>query len=183
MAQKITPFSDETYTPPPDPVTHILSVALVSEKFRDLLLTDPERALNEGEQGQPFPLAPADRKRILAIEADSLEALAAQIAQTYAKGTYAKGPDAEGTDVEEVDLDIHLQANSPVPLYRQLYTHLQQSIEQGTLAMGTQLPSERRLAAIHGISRLTARRAYQLLKQEGYVVAQRGSGSFVMWRA
>jgi hypothetical protein len=169
MVQKITTHYDSPYIPPPAPVTDVLSTALINETFRELLLTDPERALDEGYLGEPFHLTLADRQRILAIQADSLEELAAQIAQLY----------TESQDTQ-VDLDIHLQANSPVPLYQQLYMHLQQSIEQGTLAIGTQLPSERRLAAEYGVSRLTARRAFQRLKQEGYVVAQQGRGSFVM---
>ena len=72
-----------------------------------------------------------------------------------------------------------LQANSPVPLYRQLYHHLRQAIEKGEFEVGRQLPSERKLAADHGISRLTARRAFDILRQEGYVRAYQGKGCFV----
>ena len=70
-----------------------------------------------------------------------------------------------------------------MPLYQQLYTHLLQNIEQGTLEAGAQLPSERRIATECGISRLTARKAFQLLSQQGYVVTQQGKGSYVMWGA
>jgi len=72
-----------------------------------------------------------------------------------------------------------LQANSPLPLYRQLYRHLRQAIEDGEFEVGQRLPSERNLAANHGISRLTARRAFDILKQEGYVRAYQGKGCFV----
>ena len=72
-----------------------------------------------------------------------------------------------------------LQANSPVPLYRQLYHHLRQAIEDGEFEVGQKLPSERNLAADYGISRLTARRAFEILKQEGYVRAYQGKGCFV----
>jgi GntR family transcriptional regulator len=72
-----------------------------------------------------------------------------------------------------------LQANSPVPLYRQLYHHLRQAIEDGEFEVGQKLPSERNLAADHGISRLTARRSFDILKQEGYVRAYQGKGCFV----
>ena len=72
-----------------------------------------------------------------------------------------------------------LQANSPVPLYRQLYHHLRQAIEDGEFEVGQKLSSERKIAADHGISRLTARRAFDILKQEGYVRAYQGKGCFV----
>jgi GntR family transcriptional regulator len=73
-----------------------------------------------------------------------------------------------------------LYANSPVPLYRQLYIQLRDEIENQSLPVGQRLPSERDLAAAHGISRLTARRALQLLQQAGYINAQQGRGSFVV---
>jgi len=72
-----------------------------------------------------------------------------------------------------------LQANSPVPLYKQLYHHLRQAIEEGEFEVGRKLRSERQLAADYGISRLTARRAFDILRQEGYVRAYQGKGCFV----
>ena len=72
-----------------------------------------------------------------------------------------------------------LYANSPEPLYKQLYHKLRDAIEDGAYEVGHKLPSERKLAARHGISRLTARKAISLLRQEGYVTAYQGRGSFV----
>jgi len=72
-----------------------------------------------------------------------------------------------------------LQANSPVPLYRQLYYQLRRAIEEGEFEVGRKLRSERQLAADYGISRLTARRAFDILRQEGYVRAYQGKGCFV----
>ncbi|MGC9522615.1 MAG: GntR family transcriptional regulator [Anaerolineae bacterium] len=72
-----------------------------------------------------------------------------------------------------------LYANSPIPLYRQLYYQLREAIEDGELEVGNRLPSERQLAAEYGISRLTARKAVTLLRKEGYVRAHQGRGSFV----
>jgi len=159
--------SDQMHTS--RPITHLLSVAVVSKKFRRLLLTDPEQALDEGHMGEQFHLTPADRKRILMTHARSLEELAAKLVQA--------------TDEQAEEERIPLQANSAMPLYQQLYTHLLQNIEQGTLEAGTQLPSERRIATECGISRLTARKAFQLLAQQGYVVTHQGKGSYVMWGA
>jgi GntR family transcriptional regulator len=72
-----------------------------------------------------------------------------------------------------------LKINKSTPLYCQLYARLKQEIEGGSRRPGEKLPSERQLAANHGISRLTARKAVQRLVHEGYVSAQRGSGSYV----
>ncbi|MGC9348538.1 MAG: GntR family transcriptional regulator [Anaerolineae bacterium] len=72
-----------------------------------------------------------------------------------------------------------LQANSSVPLYRQLYQELREAIEEGEFKVGHQLPSERQLAAEYGISRLTVRKGLGLLRQDGYVRAYQGKGSFV----
>jgi DNA-binding GntR family transcriptional regulator len=73
-----------------------------------------------------------------------------------------------------------LQANSPVPLYEQLYEKLRADVEEGRLAVGRQLPSERQLAADYGISRMTIRRALDRLEQEGLVRVFHGRGSFVV---
>ena len=72
-----------------------------------------------------------------------------------------------------------LRATSPVPLYQQLYYHLRHKIESGYYRVGSRLPSERQLAAEYGISRLTARKALQLLTVHGYIEPRQGKGSFV----
>ncbi len=72
-----------------------------------------------------------------------------------------------------------LRANSPIPLYLQLYDQLRTSIERGELIVGRQILSERQLAANYGISRLTARRALTRLREEGFICAYQGKGSFV----
>ncbi|MBN2005657.1 MAG: GntR family transcriptional regulator [Anaerolineae bacterium] len=73
-----------------------------------------------------------------------------------------------------------LQVNQSEPLYWQLFARLRQDIEYGALAPGEYLPSERKLAAYHGISRLTARKALQLLIQQGYARAEQGKGTYVI---
>jgi GntR family transcriptional regulator len=72
-----------------------------------------------------------------------------------------------------------LYANSPVPLYRQLYRYYRKAIDEGDLPVGEKLPSERQIAAEYGISRITARKALEILRQEGYVCAFQGKGAFV----
>jgi GntR family transcriptional regulator len=72
-----------------------------------------------------------------------------------------------------------LRADSSVPLYKQLYHQLRVKIEQGGFEIGAKLPSERELAACHGISRITARRAVDILRDEGYIRIFQGKGSYV----
>lgn len=73
-----------------------------------------------------------------------------------------------------------LYADKPIPLYKQLYHQLHTQIENGDYQVGEKLPSVRELAANYGINRLTARRAIELLEQDGYVVVQHGRGVFVL---
>ncbi|MGC9399426.1 MAG: GntR family transcriptional regulator [Anaerolineae bacterium] len=72
-----------------------------------------------------------------------------------------------------------LDASSDIPLYRQLYHIFRRQIIAGTLPPGEQLPSERQLAAEHGISRHTVRQAMDLLRKEGLAYRQHGRGFFV----
>jgi GntR family transcriptional regulator len=72
-----------------------------------------------------------------------------------------------------------LYANSPVPLYKQLYHQYRDDIEDGKMKIGDPLPPERLMAAEHGISRETARKALEKLQQNGYVTTYHGIGSFV----
>ena len=62
---------------------------------------------------------------------------------------------------------------------RSLHAQLRAAILDGRLKPGLRLPSTRKLADVHGVSRNTAVAAYDLLLSEGYVVAKRGSGVYV----
>jgi GntR family transcriptional regulator/MocR family aminotransferase len=66
-----------------------------------------------------------------------------------------------------------------VPLYQQLYMHLQAAILSGELRTGTKLPSTRELADEFNISRNTVLNAYRQLIAEGYLESITGSGTFV----
>lgn len=65
------------------------------------------------------------------------------------------------------------------PIHVQLENLIRDKIAQGEFQVGSPLPSERRLAEIYGISRLTVRAALQNLQKEGLVTAQHGKGYFV----
>ncbi len=75
-----------------------------------------------------------------------------------------------------------LNANSPVPLYRQLADLLLQRIRSGEYPAGSRIPSEHELAKVFGIGRPTVRQATDLLVRKGLLERRRGSGTYVMQR-
>jgi GntR family transcriptional regulator len=75
---------------------------------------------------------------------------------------------------------VHLNPNSGMPIYRQLFQQLRQRIVSGQLASDEQMPSVRDLAAELKINLLTVAKVYQLLEGEGLVETRRGLGTFVV---
>ena len=73
---------------------------------------------------------------------------------------------------------IHLNPNSGMPIYRQLFQQLRQRIVSGQLAPGEQLPSVRDLSSELKINLLTVAKVYQLLEGEGLAETRRGLGTF-----
>lgn len=68
------------------------------------------------------------------------------------------------------------------PKYARVLSELQHRISEGTYAPGSLLPSEDQLTKEFGVSRTTVIRAVQILKQEGWVDSQQGTGRFVRGR-
>ncbi|WP_454017818.1 GntR family transcriptional regulator [Azospirillum sp. Marseille-Q6669] len=62
---------------------------------------------------------------------------------------------------------------------RRIYLLLRDRIVAGDLPPGRRLPGEPALAAEHAVSRVTVRRALDLLEKEGLVQRKAGSGTFV----
>lgn len=63
------------------------------------------------------------------------------------------------------------------PAYQALADALRGLTRSGTLPLGTRLPGEREVADALGVSRTTVTAAYDLLRDEGFVVSRRGSGT------
>jgi GntR family transcriptional regulator/MocR family aminotransferase len=74
---------------------------------------------------------------------------------------------------------LALDADSAMPLYRQLYFAIREAILAGRLPAGTRLPASRSLAADLGLSRNTVVSAYDQLHAEGYLDGRVGAGSYV----
>ncbi len=64
-------------------------------------------------------------------------------------------------------------------LYEQIVQQVQESIHQGALKPGDQLPPERELAQQFGVSRTAVREAVKALREKGLVEAYPGRGTFV----
>ncbi len=68
---------------------------------------------------------------------------------------------------------------SETPIYIQIRNQVVLSVSKGELKPGDKLPTVRALSDESGINMMTVSKAYQLLKNEGYVVTERRSGTVV----
>ena len=75
-----------------------------------------------------------------------------------------------------------LKKGSSVPLYKQLFEVIEQQISDGELKEGQQLMTEAELSAEYGVSRITVRKALELLVEDGILVKRQGVGAFVAER-
>jgi GntR family transcriptional regulator len=71
------------------------------------------------------------------------------------------------------------------PRYVQLRKRIEKAMdpEVGILPPGASLPSEREIASLTGLSRVTVRNAIQALVESGTVIQRQGSGTFVTEKA
>jgi hypothetical protein len=63
-------------------VSRLLAAAVINPEFCQLLLDNPELAMDNGFQGENFLFTEGERDLILSIRADSLADLARQLART-----------------------------------------------------------------------------------------------------
>ena len=74
---------------------------------------------------------------------------------------------------------LKLDFSSDVPIYQQIRDQVVVAIASGQLVPGDKLPTIRTLAEEAGINMMTASKAYQLLKTEGYITTGRRDGATV----
>ena len=74
---------------------------------------------------------------------------------------------------------IKINDMSDIPIYQQIRNQIVAGISEGKLDPGEQLPTVRGLATEIGINSMTVNKAYQLLKQEGYVYSDRRNGGCI----
>jgi GntR family transcriptional regulator len=78
-----------------------------------------------------------------------------------------------------IAMNLTVDAQSPIPIRRQLTEQLKHVIESGGVPRDQTLPSIRELAGFLGINTNTVARVIEDLKRSGYVEARRGKGVFV----
>ncbi|WP_260869456.1 GntR family transcriptional regulator [Paenibacillus sp. Y412MC10] len=69
--------------------------------------------------------------------------------------------------------------SSSKPMYEQIFEELRDQIVAGKYMPGERIPSEKELGEAYSVSRITSKKALEMLTQEGYIVRQPGRGSFV----
>ena len=74
---------------------------------------------------------------------------------------------------------LTIDLNSEIALYTQIRNQIIQGILVNDLKRGESLPSVRQLAADLGINMHTVNKAYNLLKQEGFIQIHRQKGAIV----
>ncbi|TGY98002.1 GntR family transcriptional regulator [Petralouisia muris] len=74
---------------------------------------------------------------------------------------------------------MKLDFASSVPIYQQIRDQIVQAVADGDYLDGDRLPTIRALAGEAGINTMTVNKAYQLLKQEGYIITDRRNGAIV----
>lgn len=74
---------------------------------------------------------------------------------------------------------LAIDDSSDIPIYLQIRNQIVAGISDGRLSPGEQLPTVRALALEMGINSMTVSKSYQILKQEGYILADRRNGAKV----
>lgn len=64
---------------------------------------------------------------------------------------------------------IELDMSSSTPIYVQLRNQIVKGIGKGELKTGEKLPTVRQLASDAGVNTMTVNKAYQILKNEGFI--------------
>ena len=74
---------------------------------------------------------------------------------------------------------IRIDEYADIPIYMQIRNQIVMGISDGGLSPGEQLPTVRALAMEMGINSMTVSKAYQLLKNEGFITTDKKHGARV----
>jgi len=80
---------------------------------------------------------------------------------------------------KEIAMILSLDFSCDIPIYMQIRNQIVSGISDGSLKPGERLTTIRSLEIEIGINTMTVNKSYQLLKQEGYITADRRSGATV----
>src|SRR5918996_1745041 len=84
---------------------------------------------------------------------------------------------------QSLETVLGMWSDGPGPLHRKLSDALRRAMDEGRLATGERLPSERDLATRLAVSRSTVVAAYDALRSAGLLESRQGSGTRVARRA
>ena len=69
------------------------------------------------------------------------------------------------------------------PMYKKIYDDLLNGIKEGKYPPGCRLPSEKELIDIYNVSRITVKKALEILAYRGCILRKPGKGSFVVFES
>lgn len=72
-----------------------------------------------------------------------------------------------------------LAGDSATPLYQQVANDLHEAIVNDVYHVGARVPTETELSRLYDVSRITIRKAIEMLVEEGLLAKRRGKGTFV----
>jgi DNA-binding transcriptional regulator YhcF (GntR family) len=78
---------------------------------------------------------------------------------------------------------IQINTTSSTPIYVQLRNQIVMGIGRGDLKIGEGLPTVRQMAQDIGVNTLTVQKAYEILKNEGYIEIDRRLGAKISPKA
>ena len=79
----------------------------------------------------------------------------------------------------QLAIELGIDATASTPLYLQVRNGLTRLIKKQHFGADVALPSERSLASLLGISRVTARKAIDALASDGLIIRRHGSGNYI----
>jgi hypothetical protein len=98
---------------------------------------------------------------------------------TAASGTGEKMTRTSEQQQENAVIDCRIDRQSFIPVYQQIKNWLVHKIRLGELSDGDAIPSEAQLSEALQVSRAPVRQALYELRVAGYIVREKGRGSFV----
>jgi LacI family transcriptional regulator len=81
---------------------------------------------------------------------------------------------------KSISLQFYIDRQSDLPAFQQLIDQLISFIQSDDIQVGELLPTENMLCQLSGLSRMTVRKAMDDLGKQGYIIAERGRGTFVV---
>lgn len=76
-------------------------------------------------------------------------------------------------------MDKNINLDDQIPLKYQIRNYFKEKISEGLIASGDQIPTQKEIGEMFGVSRMTVVNALQLLESEGLIERHQGKGTFV----